>query len=159
MTDLSSIAAFLGQPAPADALDSYDELERKWGLRLPEDFKDLTLAYGDQSIAGYLTIFGPELYRDGHPESMRDSLEQSRYIPHPILPSDGGMLHWGHTPYSDQLFLVPRPDGRWTVSAWVLSHAEWIDYELTCVEWLRGALAEEVAAEWLPAWDGNFDLE
>lgn len=101
-------------------------------------------------------VFGPDLYGDGHPQSMR---ERSREIPNPILPSEGGMLHWGHTPYSDQLFLVPRPEGRWTVSAWVRIHAEWINYDLTCVEWLRSALAEEVAAEWLPAWDGNFEPE
>ncbi|WP_030462593.1 SMI1/KNR4 family protein [Kitasatospora sp. NRRL B-11411] len=157
MTDLSPIAVFLGEPTPLGEEDTYEDLEQKWGLQLPQDFKDLTLAYGDDSIAGYLTIFGPRTFSDGHPESMRKTLEASPSIPHPILPSKGGMLHWGHTPYSDQLFLLPRPDGRWTVSVWVRIHGEWIDYELTCVEWLRGALAEEVSTEWLPAWEGSFD--
>lgn len=62
-------------------------------------------------------------------------------------------MAWGNTIAGDQLFLVPREGGSWTVSAFRRGWADWHDTNLGFSDWLHLALSGGTATDWLPEWD------
>lgn len=129
-----------------------EALQRLWGVQFPAAFLAFAKAYGDVAVDDYLYIWGAH-YLESYADSMGRQMEAQSGLPAPVLPTKGGMLLWGNTVEGDQLFLVDRGEGRWTVSAFRRGWGDWYDSDLAFVPWLRGVLTEEVAAEWFPEWD------
>jgi hypothetical protein len=156
MSAIDDLIPLLGAPPGADA-GPVDALQRQWGVELPADFLAFAKAYGDLAIDEYLYVWGAR-YLESYAESMGRRMEGQSYVPAPVLPTEGGMLLWGNTVEGDQLFLVDRGEGRWTVSAFRRGQGDWYDSDLAFVPWLRGVLTEEVAAEWFPEWDDTIEV-
>jgi hypothetical protein len=83
---------------------------------------------------------------------MRELLEAGKTVAFKILPSAGGVLLWGNTLEGDQLFLVPRTGGVWTVSAFRRNWHDVYDSGLEFGEWFYRALGGEICTDWLPVW-------
>lgn len=128
------------------------EIGLRWGVELPDDFVQTMGLYGDLLISGYLYLRGANTLNSDTAQRMREILEAGRTVQYKILPSAGGVLLWGHTIEGDQLLLVPRPGGSWSVSAFRRNRHDVYDSDLSFGDWLYGALRGEVADDWLPAW-------
>lgn len=128
------------------------EIGLQWGVELPDDFTQIMGLYGDLLISGYLYLRGASTLNSDTAQRMREMLEAGRTVQYKILPSAGGALLWGHTVEGDQLLLVPRPGGSWSVSAFRRNWHDVYDSDLSFSDWLYGALRGEVADDWLPAW-------
>jgi hypothetical protein len=127
-------------------------------VTFPEEYADLARVYGDVTISDYIFVFGPRTLAS-YVARMGPRMERSSYVPGDVLPSKGGMLLWGNTIEGDQLFLVDRGDGRWTVSAFRRNWADWYESDLTLLEWLRQALTGQIATDWLPEWPRRHTIE
>ncbi|MER7180953.1 hypothetical protein ABT404_15950 [Streptomyces hyaluromycini] len=126
-------------------------------MTFPEEYVDFGRTYGDATISDFLFVCGPRTLQT-YAASMGPRMERSPFVPGEVLPAKGGMLLWGNTVEGDQLFLVDRGDGRWTVSAFRRNWADWYESDLTLLEWLRRALTGQIAADWLPAWPERHTL-
>ncbi|MEU1481184.1 hypothetical protein ACFYZ8_44025 [Streptomyces sp. NPDC001668] len=149
-TDPPALSALLGPPVRSDEKE-IEAVAREWGVVFPPDFVSLAGAYGDTVICEYLLFCGA---RELVPYAARMGrlLEDSRTVPHRVLPTPGGALVWGNTIEGDQLFLVDRGDGRWTVSAFRRGWADWLDTDLEFGEWFPRMLAGEIETDWMPEW-------
>ncbi|MCC9312511.1 hypothetical protein LN042_36595 [Kitasatospora sp. RB6PN24] len=152
MKTVSEFVPVLGAPVHASEAHLIRETATSWSVVFPEDFVEIAGAYGDGAISGYIYFCGARTLRE-YSERMGHLLEQSRSVPHVVLPTPGGALVWGNTVEGDQLFLVPREDGRWTVSAFRRGWADWHDTDLGFSDWFYLALAGETATDWLPEWE------
>ncbi|MFJ3975918.1 hypothetical protein [Streptomyces sp. NPDC090021] len=119
----------------------------------PDEYKEISACYGDALIDGFLYVYGPLKIAEKS-EWMSDYVArgESRKIKHPVLPSEGGMLHWGHTIEGDKLFLTPRGGGEWAVSAFRRNWGDWYETDLRVDEWLLGVFSGNIETDWLPEW-------
>ena len=150
MSAADILTPLLGLP-PERATGTFDALEREWGVTLPEEYVDFGRAYGDATITDFIFVCGPGTLA-WYAATMGPRMERNPFVPGEVLPAKGGMLLWGNTLEGDQLFLVDRGDGRWTVSAFRRNWADWYRSDLTLLDWLRQALSGEIATDWLPEW-------
>jgi hypothetical protein len=157
MPATDSLIPLLGEPRNT-APDALENLQREWGVTFPAEYVAFANGYGDASVSEFIFVFGPRTLAS-YAESMGPLLEDTPDVPGTVLPKPGGMLLWGNTAEGDQLCLVDRGDGRWTVSAFRRGWGDWYDSELTVVDWFRGVLTEEVAADWFPEWDETHTVE
>ncbi len=155
-----SLTELLGEPVRRADEDRpvIEALARDWSVVLPPDYVAVASAYGDTTISDHLYFFGARGLRAYGERNAPTA--PSRSVPHPVLPTSGGVLAIGHTIDGDRLFLVPHPDGSWTVSAFRRGWADWHDTGIGFGEWFRGALAGVLATDWLPEWEpGPHPLE
>ncbi|WP_406164077.1 hypothetical protein OG806_49405 [Streptomyces sp. NBC_00882] len=141
MKTISDFAPVLGLPVRQDEGHLIEEIASAWSVTLPADFVEIAGAYGDIVISDYIYFCGARTLRE-YADGMGRKLEASRAVPvpHTVLPTPGGALVWGNTIEGDQLFLVPRDGGSWTVSAFRRGWADWHDTELGFSDWLYLAL-------------------
>ncbi|MER7845764.1 hypothetical protein ABTZ03_17660 [Kitasatospora sp. NPDC096077] len=152
MRTVGDFVPLLGPPVRTGEGPLVAQVGAAWSVTFPEDFVAIVGAYGDSAVAERLFLCGARSLRS-YAALMGGVLEQSGPVPHRVLPAAGGALLWGNTIDGDQFFLVPRPDGRWTVSAFRRLDAEhWYDSDLEFGDWLHRALTGRVAADWLPRW-------
>ncbi|MBS2546608.1 hypothetical protein KGQ19_06985 [Catenulispora sp. NL8] len=120
-----------------------------WAVSLPIDFVQVAGAYGDASISEYIYLCGSRTL-ESCAASMGPLLEQSSTVPHLILPTPDGALLWGNILEGDQLFLVPRENGAWTVSAFRRNWHDFIDTDMSFSDWFYLALTGQTGSDWLP---------
>ncbi|MFJ9809487.1 hypothetical protein ACIRTB_14795 [Streptomyces sp. NPDC101158] len=152
MKTVSDFVPVLGLPVRQDEGHLIKEIAASWSVTLPEDFIAMAGAYGDAVISDYIYFCGARKLRT-YADGMGRQLEASRTVPHVVLPTPGGALVWGNTIEGDQLFLVPRGGGSWTVSAFRRGWADWHDTDLGFSDWLHLALTGGTATDWLPEWE------
>ncbi|MFD7258019.1 hypothetical protein [Streptomyces sp. NPDC059874] len=152
MKTISDFVPVLGLPVRQDEGHLIDEIASAWSVTLPEDFVEVAGAYGDAVISEYIYFCGARTLRR-YADGMGRQLEASRTVPHTVLPTLGGALVWGNTIEGDQLFLVPREGGSWTVSAFRRGWADWHDTDLGFSDWFHLALTGGTATDWLPEWE------
>jgi hypothetical protein len=157
MPATDSLIPLLGQPRASSA-EALEGLQRTWGVVFPEEYVAFAQGYGDATVSGFVSLCGPRTL-ESYAALMGPGLDAAPYVPGTVLPSPGGMLLWGNTVEGDQLFLVDRGEGRWTVSAFRRGWGDWYDSELTLVDWFRGVLTEEVAEDWFPEWEETHTVE
>ena len=148
-TDLTPL---LGPPVRSGEEGLLRQVADEWGVEFPEDFLRIAGAYGDVAVSGYIFLCGARNIRS-YGEGMGKLVMESDTVPCPVLPSPGGALIWGNTIEGDQLFLVDRGEGRWTVSAFRRGWADWYDTDLEFGPWFRGVLASEIETDWMPEWE------
>ncbi|WP_369226289.1 hypothetical protein AB5J52_36570 [Streptomyces sp. R39] len=156
MSAADILAPVLGPP-PQRAAGTFQAPEREWGVALPEEYADFGSAYGDATISDFIFVCGPRTLQS-YAARMGPRMERSPFVPGEVLPTKGGMLLWGNTVEGDQLFLVDRGDGRWTVAAFRRNWADWYESDLTLLDWLRQALTGQIATDWLPVWPRRHTL-
>jgi hypothetical protein len=147
----ADLVSLLGRPLRPSEGPLLAEIGREWGVAFPEDFVSIAGAYGDVVISGFIFFCGAREIRT-YADLMGHLLEQSDAVPCRVLPSPGGALLWGNTIEGDQLFLVDRGGGRWTVSAFRRGWADWHDTDLEFGEWFPAVLAGEIETDWMPEW-------
>lgn len=148
----ADVAAMLGPPVRVGEGARLRDVATEWGVEFPPDFVEISGDYGDVVISGYIFFCGARKIRS-YAQRMGRRMEQSDTVPCRVLPSPGGALLWGNTIEGDQLFLVDRGQGRWTVSAFRRGWGDWLDTDLEFGEWFTGVLAGEVATDWMPEWE------
>ncbi|WP_181802246.1 hypothetical protein [Streptomyces shenzhenensis] len=154
-----TLLSLLGPPVRSGEERLIETVAKEWGVEFPPDFISVAGAYGDALICEYLFFCGARNLRS-YAAGMGRKLEASRTVPHLVLPSPGGALVWGNTVEGDQLFLVHRGDGRWTVSAFRRGWADWYDTDLEFGEWFPRMLAGEIETDWMPEWPAPpYELE
>lgn len=146
------VTELLGPPVRAGDAMRLREIATDWGVQFPADFIEISGAYGDVMISDFIFLCGAREL-ESYAQLMGRSMEESSTVPCPVLPSPGGALLWGNTIEGDQLFLVDRGQGRWTVSAFRRGWADWLDTDLEFGEWFTGVLAGEIATDWMPEWE------
>lgn len=149
--ELLDLAALLGPPVRSGEEDLLRQVADEWRVKFPQDFERIAGAYGDVAISEYIFFCGARMIRS-YAERMGRLMEESSVVPHLVLPSPGGALIWGNTIEGDQLFLVERDDGRWTISAFRRARADWYDTNLEFGQWFRAVLAGELETDWMPEW-------
>ncbi|GAA3834618.1 hypothetical protein GCM10022403_079260 [Streptomyces coacervatus] len=155
----ADLVQLLGRPMRPDSTKELDEVAADWGVRFPSDFVEIASRYGDVVICEYLLLCGGRSLRQ-YADLMAAAMEESRTVPHRVLPSPGGALLWGNTIEGDQLFLVDRGGGRWTVSAFRRNWHDWYDTDLEFGEWFPRMLAGEIETDWMPEWPtAPYELE
>ncbi|MCH0560969.1 hypothetical protein I3F55_30520 [Streptomyces sp. MUM 16J] len=155
----AALSSFLGPPVRSGEEELIEAVGKEWGVQFPRDFVDAAGAYGDVAICGYIFLCGARALRS-YADGMGRLLEDSPTVPHRVLPSPGGALVWGNTIEGDQLFLVDRGGGRWTLSAFRRGWADWYDTDLEFGEWLPRMLAGEIETDWMPEWPAPpYELE
>ncbi|MFD5884212.1 hypothetical protein [Streptomyces yangpuensis] len=152
MKAVSDFIPLLGAPVRQDEGHLIKEIASSWSVTLPEDFIAIAGAYGDAVVSDYIYFCGARTLRR-YADGMGRQLEASRTVPHVVLPTPGGALVWGNTIEGDQLFLVPRGGGTWTVSAFRRGWADWHDTDLGFSDWFHLALTGGTATDWLPEWE------
>lgn len=151
MTGSADVAQFLGAPLRSDGSQMVRGVADNWDVTFPEDFVGIAGAYGDAAICDFIFFCGPrELV--SYATGMGRLMEKSSAVPCPVLPSPGGALLWGNTIEGDQLFLVDRGGGRWTVSAFRRNWGDWLETDLEFGEWFPRMLAGEIETDWMPEW-------
>jgi hypothetical protein len=152
MRTVADFERLLGAPTRPTEEGEIREIAQAWSVTFPPDFVEIAGAYGDSTISDYVFFCGARTLRS-YAAGMGRKLEQTSTVPHLVLPSPKGALVWGNTIEGDQLFLVPREDGTWTVSAFRRGWADWYDSDLGFSDWFYLALAGEIATDWLPEWE------
>ncbi|WP_123979119.1 MULTISPECIES: hypothetical protein [Streptomyces] len=150
-TDPPSLSELLGPAVRSGEEEQIEAVAREWGAVFPPDFVAVAAAYGDVTICEYIFFCGARNLRS-YAAAMGRRMEDSPTVPHRVLPSSGGALVWGNTIEGDQLFLVDRGGGRWTVSAFRRGWADWHDTDLEFGEWFPRMLAGEIETDWMPEW-------
>jgi hypothetical protein len=128
------------------------EIAAEWGVQFPADFAEISAAYGDVVISDFIFFCGVRSIKS-YAQQMGHLMEQSGTVPCSVLPAPGGALLWGNTIEGDQLFLIDRGQGRWTVSAFRRGWADWLDTDLEFGEWFTGVLAGLIETDWMPEWE------
>ncbi|WP_331721156.1 hypothetical protein [Streptomyces sp. NBC_00454] len=154
MKAVGEFARLLGAPVRSGEGELIEAIARNWSVEFPADFVEVAGAYGDTSISEYIYFCGARTLKE-YANGMGRLLEESRTVPHLVLPTSGGALVWGNTIEGDQLFLVPHDDGSWTVSAFRRAWADWHDTTLGFSDWFHQALAGEIGTDWLPEWNAE----
>jgi hypothetical protein len=148
---LDEFVPVLGHPPHLAEGAAIEAIAQSWSVSLPADFVEVASAYGDASISEFLYLCGARTL-ESYAGKMGALLEQSRKVPHPVLPTAAGALLWGNTVEGDQLFLVQRDDGSWTVSAFRRNWGDFIETDMSFSDWLYLALTGGTATDWLPEW-------
>ena len=141
-----------GKPSRPDSMAALEQVAADWGVTFPRDFVEIAGTYGDVVICEYLLLLGGRSLRAYADRRIAAMMEESSTVPHRVLPSPGGALLWGNTIEGDQLFLVDRGAGRWTVSAYRRNWYDWHDTDLEFGEWLPRMLTGEIETDWMPEW-------
>ena len=145
------VAELLGPPVRFGEGSRLQEVAREWGVEFPVDFVEVAGAYGDVGISEFIFLCGARKIRS-YANGMGRRMEQSDSVPCRVLPSPEGALLWGNTVEGDQLFLVNRGQGCWTVSAFRRNWGDWLETDLEFGEWFTGVLAGEIETDWMPEW-------
>jgi hypothetical protein len=151
MKTIEDFVPLLGRPVRDSDASALEQIGRSWGIALPADYLEIAGAYGDSVISDFIFFCGARTV-ETYAAQMGSLLEQSRTVPHLVLPSPGGALVWGNTIEGDQLFLVPHPNGGWTVSAFRRNWHDFYDSDLGFSDWFHLALTGEIGTDWLPEW-------
>jgi hypothetical protein len=154
MSELSAraqLVQLLGPPLRSDGERLLDEVAGEWGVTFPRDYVEIAGAYGDVVISEFILLCGPRTLKS-YTGIMGRPMEESDTVPCRVLPSPGGALLWGNTVEGDELFLVDRGAGRWTVSAFRRNWHDWLDTDLPFDEWFPRMLAGEIETDWMPEW-------
>ncbi|MFE2065273.1 hypothetical protein ACFXDH_23260 [Streptomyces sp. NPDC059467] len=155
----AELVRLLGQPSRPDSKAALEEVAADWGVTFPRDFVEIAGSFGDVVVCEYLLLCGGRSLR-GYADLMAAMMEESSTVPCKVLPSPGGALLWGNTVEGDQLFLVERGGGRWTVSAFRRNWHDWHDTDMEFGEWLPRMLAGEIETDWMPEWPAPpYELE
>lgn len=148
---LGGLVPLLGRPVRHGEADRVARIGREWGVRFPSDFIEVAGAYGNTMIGGFIFLAGASSICP-YAEEMGKGMDENPTVPCAVLPAPGGSLLWGNTIEGDQLFLRPRSDGRWTVSAFRRNHHDWLDTTHEFGEWFIGVLSGELETDWMPEW-------
>lgn len=151
MEQNADLVPLLGRPVRLGEGPVLAEIGKAWGVIFPGDFVSIAADYGDVVISDFIFFCGARKIRS-YAERMGRRVEQSDAVPCRVLPSPGGALLWGNTVEGDQLFLVDRGGGRWTVSAFRRGWADWHETDLEFGEWFPAVLAGEMETDWMPEW-------
>ncbi|OIK28116.1 SMI1/KNR4 family protein [Streptomyces malaysiense] len=156
MSAPDALIPLLGQPSQRN-IDTFETLERKWGVAFPREYVEFGRSYGDSTISEFIFVCGPKTL-ESYAERMSSRMERNPFVPRDFLPTKDGMLLWGNTVEGDQLFLVDRGNSEWNVAAFRRNWSDWYESELTLVEWLHLALTGQIASDWLPEWPKHHTL-
>jgi hypothetical protein len=159
MEQNADLVPLLGSPVRPGEGPLLAAIGKEWGVSFPRDFVEISGIYGDVVICEYLLFCGGRSIR-AYADLMAAAMEESKTVPCRVLPSPGGALLWGNTIEGDQLFLIDRGEGRWTVSAFRRGWADWYDTDMEFGEWFPRMLAGEIETDWMPEWPAPpYDLE
>ncbi len=153
MKSASDFIPLLGPPIRPNEEPDVLEIGRSWGVSFPEDFCNFMGSYGDSVISEFIFLCGMRKL-ESYSAGMGRKLEKSDSVPVTVLPSCDGALLWGNTIEGDQLFLVRRATGQWTVSAFRRQWGDWYESDIEFSDWLYSVLTGSEGTEWLPDW-GN----
>ncbi|WP_369387245.1 hypothetical protein AB5J72_06190 [Streptomyces sp. CG1] len=148
---VDALLPLLGGPVRHGEEEQLREAEAEWGVQFPLAFVEVAGAYGDTVICDYIFLCGARKIRS-YAERMGRRMEKSSTVPCRVLPSAQGVLLWGNTVEGDQLFLIPRESGRWTVSAFRRNWHDWYDSDLSFEEWFPAMLSGAIETDWMPEW-------
>ncbi|SEO88727.1 SMI1/KNR4 family protein [Actinacidiphila rubida] len=151
---VNDLEACFGQPRGYSTVDAWEELEAAVGP-LPSDYKEFVAAYGPGVVGGFLHVLHPASAGHGMFEIMERMapLYQELVpgpIPHPVFPSEPGMVQWAITVEGDACFLVPRPGGGWRIGVWFRQWAQWEEYEDSVPDWLLRQAGGTLVIDGLP---------
>lgn len=126
---------------PYEAQGDWDAVEAQVGSPLPEDYKAFVSAYGTGVVSKLFYTYNPfaknrnlnllaygERIVDAYRTMVRH--EHPLEIPYPVYPEPGGLLPWGRTENTFDLFWVARgePD-QWFVFCCNARDDEWFAFE------------------------------
>lgn len=135
MSSIGDLQRILG-PSPWGAGNrTMVDVSRELGVTLPGDVEEVLCLYGDVLISDFICLYGPKIAVEKALWMNQLVQNGNGTIPHPVLPSEGGMFHFGHTVEGDNLFLENRSGG-WRVLAFRRGWADWLESDLTLVDWL-----------------------
>ncbi|MEU4091289.1 hypothetical protein [Streptomyces sp. NPDC026673] len=152
MKTIKDFVSVLGAPIRQAERPLIEDIASSWSVPLPDDFAEIAGAYGDVVISEFILLCGSRSLQP-YSSQMGRLLAENPKVPHPVLPTPNGALLWGNTIEGDQLFLVPRANGQWTVSAFRRGWGDWHDTDLGFSDWLYLALTGKTATDWLPEWE------
>jgi hypothetical protein len=147
----SDFVPLLGAPIRQDERQPIREVASSWTVVLPADFVEIADACGDAAVSGYLYLCGARTLGE-YSATMVVCWRSRPRCRTWCCRLPAARCCGGNTLEGDQLFLVPREDGVWTVSAFRRGWADWFDSDLCFGDWFHLALNGKTAADWLPEW-------
>ena len=148
----ADFVAVLGSAPRSGDESALMEIGERWRVDLPADYVEVVGSYGDVLISEYIYLCGARNL-ESYAAGLGRMMEASETVGRPVLPSDNGVLLWGHTVEGDKMFLVPQSTGEWTVSAFRRNWHDWTDTGYCFSDWLYLALTGATGNDWLPEWD------
>ena len=137
---MQQLAEVLGPPPrPADR-EAFAELERAWGLQLPDEMATVLSAYGDCRIAGHVNLFGPHTLKHANAffgpqiSDIAEAGGQPRLGQQP-----GQLLLWGTTVDGDVFTSEIQPGPQWATVYFNGLTLDWGRDEAGFAHWLHRA--------------------
>lgn len=137
-------------------------LERRFGLRLPTDYKQLVEAYGQGAFDGFLWVLQPSevnrnldliRQRDVRLTALRTLQASGEEVPFVVESGDEEVVPWAITDNGDVCYWVTStstdPDG-WVVAVNEARGARWQTFDLSTSEFLLAVLAGNLRVEVFP---------
>ncbi|GAA3804420.1 hypothetical protein GCM10022226_25380 [Sphaerisporangium flaviroseum] len=152
----------MGRPAAVD----WDQLQRRYGLDFPSDYKALAARYPDLVIDEFMSVFHPasrrqewgekvlEIVRSWQPRQFsaftpHNAIPVDRAGPFPVHPEPEGVFPWGVTENGDICMWLTDPDpARWTVV--IAERFHWWHYKGTLTGFLLDVLTRQISCPILP---------
>ena len=128
------------------------EVERKFGVELPQDYKNFIDSYGGGKIAEFISIFSPfsenininiinQLNRQS--DVLLELASSGEALPYPVFPANGGIFPVGMTDNGDVIYWRTG-EARWGVVVNEARGPEWEAYDLSIVDFLVELLSGRV---------------
>ena len=161
---IECLKAVLQPPAkPADTSgdETWEEVEKELGTRLPEDYKSFVDSFGTGSINHYIVVFNPfssnqfvNLIKRCRDDSeglgrLRDEFPQ-QYL-HDLFPSSGGLLPFASTDNGEVLYWkTDGPPDQWTVVVYESRGPKYCCFDGSMTDFLVALLTRSTDCEVLP---------
>jgi hypothetical protein len=154
--ELTKLVPPPSQPLELGTLKQWRAIEKELGTKLPADYRGFVFAYGSGRFAGFYRVdnpFAASEYMALVPASRRwaDILRQQRagpgkdYVPFPIYPEPGGLLHWANDDNGNCYYWRTEgsPD-QWTVVQDGVRGSGFLEHKCTMAEFLLRVLTKQI---------------
>jgi len=160
MTEISALTELC--PPPPGASDPIDwaAVESRLGMKLPEDYKELSSIYGPGRFADYLHIFHPHTQSEyvdltgPMPARIRAQLQKDyTHGSHPVPYDPQHLFLVGSTDNGEYLFWVTEPSevpNSWWIAINEARGPRWFTFEGTLTAFLTSVLSGEAVVPQFP---------
>ncbi|SFT75568.1 SMI1 / KNR4 family (SUKH-1) [Actinopolyspora lacussalsi subsp. righensis] len=158
-SSLDRLRMLLPPPEVAPAPQPWQDVERRLGVALPNDYKEFMEVYGDGTLEDYLLleqlITSEEEFSEWWEEQLDDLRSAAERVPerYTLEPGRVDLLPWGFTIDVDVCYwwMDPREDpDRW----WIVSRdrdvSRWSVFEGSMVEFLVEVVSGRRREPWMP---------
>lgn len=148
---------------------NWKEVEDKFGIAVPDDFKEIISVYGTGSIDRFIWILNPESKNDNLNFDKAEYFLSSYSVmkqdypknyPRPQFPAEGSFFPWAVTDNGETfVWIVEGAPNDWKIAIQGVDQETEEVYEMSTIEFLVALLSKKIKSKILPEEFPSDDVE